>query len=212
MKQDHCEIPLGFNSKTSSEGLHICYLYSDEDERRRVMRDFVSAGLGNNERILYLVDRSSPEEFIERMREDGLDLKQVDEQFQLYPALETLCPNGHFDSQAMLGMAGDFYRTALKLGYEGARGIGEMGWVLRDDCVQWKDLLRHEALLNETLKEHPLTACCQYDLRNFSGAQILDILSVHPQMIVRGQLVKNPYYMEPQTFLDALEGGEGQPV
>ena len=29
---------------------------------------------------------------------------------------------------------------------------------------------------------------------------MLNVLSVHPVMIVRGQLVQNPYYVEPETF------------
>jgi hypothetical protein len=29
----------------------------------------------------------------------------------------------------------------------------------------------------------------------------MDMLSVHPMMIVRGQLVKNPSYVEPKVFL-----------
>jgi len=45
------------------------------------------------------------------------------------------------------------------------------------------------------------TACCQYDARRFSGELIMDVLSVHPAMIVRGQLVKNPFNIEPDVFL-----------
>ena len=33
----------------------------------------------------------------------------------------------------------------------------------------------------------------------------MDVLSVHPVMIVRGQLVKNPYYIEPTIFLEKLK-------
>ena len=32
----------------------------------------------------------------------------------------------------------------------------------------------------------------------------MDVLSVHPVMIVRGQLVQNPYYIEPDEFLKKL--------
>lgn len=34
---------------------------------------------------------------------------------------------------------------------------------------------------------------------------MMDVLSVHPVMIVRGQLVKNPYYMDPAVFLEKLK-------
>jgi len=32
----------------------------------------------------------------------------------------------------------------------------------------------------------------------------MDVLNVHPVMIVRGQLVKNPFYLEPDIFLEKL--------
>ena len=64
------------------------------------------------------------------------------------------------------------------------------------------DLLRYEAELNHILEDHPLTTVCQYDARRFDGALIMDMLSVHPMMIVRGQLVKNPSYVSPEIFLE----------
>ena len=33
----------------------------------------------------------------------------------------------------------------------------------------------------------------------------MDVLSVHPMMIVRGQIVKNPFYIEPEEFLSQLK-------
>jgi hypothetical protein len=33
----------------------------------------------------------------------------------------------------------------------------------------------------------------------------MEVLSVHPVMIVRGQLVKNPYFVEPDEFLSKLK-------
>ena len=62
-------------------------------------------------------------------------------------------------------------------------------------------LMEYEALVNNVLKTHPITAVCQYDANRFSGATIVDVLKVHPMMIVRGQIVRNPYYMKPEDFL-----------
>jgi hypothetical protein len=59
----------------------------------------------------------------------------------------------------------------------------------------------YEARLTQLLVQHPYTACCQYDARRFSGQVLMDVLSVHPLMIVRGQLVKNPYFVEASVFL-----------
>jgi hypothetical protein len=40
----------------------------------------------------------------------------------------------------------------------------------------------------------PVTAICQYDTRLFDGETLYRLLTVHPMMIVRGRVVRNPYY------------------
>ena len=36
----------------------------------------------------------------------------------------------------------------------------------------------------------------------------MDVLNVHPVMIVRGQLIKNPYYIEPDIFMEKFKTKE----
>ena len=76
-----------------------------------------------------------------------------------------------------------------------------MSWCLVEGRADKASLLEYEARLNMLVAEHPITACCQYDVRRFDGRTIMDVLAVHPVMIVRGQVVKNPYYTDPNEFL-----------
>ena len=62
-------------------------------------------------------------------------------------------------------------------------------------------LLEYESRVSLLLREHPVTAVCQYDARCFSGAMIMDILKVHPMMVVRGSVVHNPFFIPPEEFL-----------
>ncbi|MDP7287464.1 MAG: MEDS domain-containing protein [Phycisphaerae bacterium] len=110
-------------------------------------------------------------------------------------------PGGGFTPQEMLDVVEAFYHKAIDEGYTGARGSGEMTWSLQEGLADVGDLLEYEAKLTGVLKLHPYTAVCQYDARRFSGEMIMDILSVHPVMIVRGQLVKNPHFIDPEQFL-----------
>ena len=110
-----------------------------------------------------------------------------------------------FDPEEMLEIAKNFYCQATENeGYTGARGTGEMTWCLADGRVDAYSLMNYEARLNQLLAEFPCTACCQYDARRFDGALIMDVLKVHPVVIIRGQLVKNPYYIEPEIFMEEL--------
>lgn len=45
MKTKRRRIPLGFTRETVEEGQHICYLYNDDFERRRVMAKYLEPEL-----------------------------------------------------------------------------------------------------------------------------------------------------------------------
>ena len=55
------------------------------------------------------------------------------------------------------------------------------------------------------LRDHPVNAVCQYDATKFSGSTIMEILKVHPYMIVRGKVVHNPYYVTPEEYLESIK-------
>ncbi len=38
----------------------------------------------------------------------------------------------------------------------------------------------------------------------------MDVLSVHPMMIVRGQLMQNPYFIDPDEFMQRLKNRGNQ--
>jgi hypothetical protein len=79
-------------------------------------------------------------------------------------------------------------------------------------CLIYSDdperLMEYEAMVNDVLVTHPITAICQYDANCFDGATILDVLRVHPMMIVQGQIVRNYYYMKPEDFIKDYTGGK----
>lgn len=201
MAKAYREISLGFSKEKFREGLHIIYVYNDDYERKKTMAKFLQQGLLDNEKVLYLVDDISPDEMRKELLALNVDVDKRQKDFDLKQGHYTLCPNKYFSRDFMLGMVGDYYDDAIKEGYAGSRGAGEMSWALAEGRATVPDLLDYEASLNDILKDHPLTTICQYDARRFDGGLIMDMLSVHPMMIVRGQLVKNPSYVTREIFL-----------
>jgi hypothetical protein len=101
----------------------------------------------------------------------------------------------------MLGLLKQFYENSVNNKNEGARVIGEM--VPEIEHIEGGSrLMEYESKVSLLLKRYPITAVCQYDARAFDGATIMDILKVHPYMIVRGSVVHNPFYITPEEFLD----------
>ena len=201
MDKKHREISLGFTSEVFPEGQHILYIFNDDDERRRTMARYLESGLLGGEKVLYLADSITPEELTDHLEGLGVDVRSREADCVLSDATPAYCPNGCFSCQEMLDVVGQFYEKAIEEGYTGARGTGEMTWALQEGRAKMEDLLEYEVELTDILGEHPYTACCQYDARRFDGGTIMDVLSVHPVMIVQGQLVKNPHYVNPRAYL-----------
>jgi hypothetical protein len=194
-------IPLGFTEERIYEGTHICLLFNDERERLQVVARYLESGMSEGEKILYLADSMTPNEMLDRLEALGVKARSKSG-FQMGDAVTTYCAGGSFSSEDMLAAVRDFYLGALKEGNPGARGTGEMSWCLVKGRVELSALMDYEARLTLLLEEFPYTACCQYDTRRFDGNTIMDVLSVHPMTIVRGQLVKNPFFVDPRRFLE----------
>jgi hypothetical protein len=186
-------VPLGFTPELFPEGTHICYLYSDEDERKRFMSSYVRSGIDDHEFVTYLPD--SEADMVERaIAALGIAPSQVPkDQLSLAAAMDVYCPGGEFVPDTMLDRLRKMYAD-LPPAFRGARVAGEMSWALRD-VPGVERLVEYEGRINELLKRYPITTLCQYDTREFSGATIFELLNVHPIMIVHGQIMRNPFYV-----------------
>lgn len=193
-------VSLGFTDRTVPAGTHMCFIYDGEAERRSVMAKYLHSGLDAGEKVAYFAD--AEDEARSWLADLGVDASaEVYRNLQLAEASTVYTPDGHFDPDSMFTTLRRF-RDALKDGdYSGARASGEMSWALRG-VPGSERLVEYEAGLNHVLPECGITGICQYDVRRFDGATILDVLRVHPLMVVRGQVVENPYYMTPEQFLE----------
>jgi len=199
-------ISLGFDDEPWPAGTHMCMIFDDEAERRMVIAKFLQSGLDANEQVSYFVDTSSPEELRRSLGEDGMSLPDEGDggQFRIVPADEAYCPGGTFDVDLLMGKRLARYQQILSDGYVGARVTGEMSWSRRG-LPGSERVVEYEVRLNTSeARKVPTTGLCQYDARLFDGKALHDILSVHPMMIVHGQVLRNPFYVEPEEFLAKL--------
>lgn len=206
MDQTQRQVKMGFTNERFPAGTHMCLIYDNEGERRRVVGKFLDAGLHEHEKTAYFADAMSPAEVETWLREMGVDVPRTGNApaFSVTVAEKTYCPDGKFAPEAMLSTLRTYHKTFVDEGYPGGRVSGEMTWALRGIPGSGR-LMEYEALVNDVLVTHPITAICQYDARRFGGALVFDVLKVHPMMVVHGQIVRNPYYMRPKEFLMARQ-------
>ena len=211
MNQKLQRVDMGFTEETLPVGTHMCMIYSDDKERLDLIPKFFNAGIKAGEKLLYLVDTMSPEDFLKFLNENGVKVPEngLKDQLTVTRTEDSYCQGGHFITQRMLDFWRDLYIDGKKAGFSNLRGSGEMTWSVIS-IPGSEQLVEYEAALNDLFSLYPITVICQYDANKFDGGTILNILKVHPMMIVHGQIVQNPYYIPPQEFLKSYKVKDNQ--
>ncbi|MDF9393193.1 MULTISPECIES: MEDS domain-containing protein [Methylococcus] len=191
-------VSLGFTAELFPPGTHMCYLYNDDRERLAIISEFVRAGIKAGEKIGYFVEEMTPSALRDYFA--GLGIVPPEEaQLEIDPAVDVYCPDGRFSPDRMLDRLRSAYEDGSREGFNGVRLTGEMHWALRGVPGSGR-LAEYESRINLLMVDCPLTVICQYDANHFDGATLFRVLNAHPMMIVRGQVVHNPYYLPPQEY------------
>lgn len=196
------------HSAKSTEGFHVCHIYNEDRERAKMMAEFFKEALNEGNKILCVVDTISPHEISEELDHLGIDPQTIETGFVKIDNESAYNPSGNFDPDSVLTNIGSYVKQAKQDGFTGLHISGDMAWVLRDK-ISTPQLMEYETKVLDYQKITPCTAICEYDARKFDGGLIMDILSVHPLMLVRGQIVKNPFFITPKEFLRQYDARRG---
>lgn len=194
--------PLGFTDQLFPAGSHICQIYSDDEERLTSLLGFLESGLKNGEKAACFTSKLDDATLANHLQERGLCFSQLIQSKALTKAgtSEVYFQDGKFDPDRMLGLLRQFYQDSVSQGFTAARVIGEM--VAEVHLMQGGNrLMEYESRVSLLMREYPVTAVCQYDAKVFDGATIMQVLTVHPLMVIRGAVVHNPYYIPPEEYL-----------
>lgn len=197
------QVSCGFTEQKFPKGMHICYLYNDENERQHTIAQFIQSGLLAGEKVVYLADipvTSSTDDMDAHLSQLGIippcDLKP--DQLVLSQAEAAYCPDGTFIPERMIDYWRSFFSQARHESFAGARVTGETSWICKGmpGIERW---VEYEAMVNNLVAELPVHGViCQYDTNKIDGAMLFDVLNVHSMMIVAGQVVHNPYFQQPK--------------
>jgi hypothetical protein len=196
------QVSLGFTRQDFPAGVHVCQIFSKDEERLDAVLKFLCSGLEAGERVACFTDDLDDTRLGSYLAERAQSLAEhtASGAFSKTGASEVYFADGRFDPDRLLSLLRKFHQDALADGFPAARVIGEMmADVLR--VAGLARLLEYEARVSLLLREHPITAVCQYDATAFDGATIMQILKVHPLMVIRNAVVHNPFYVPPEDFL-----------
>lgn len=198
-------ISLGFTEQKFPPGMHICQIFNNDAEREDALLKFLLSGLQGGECLCCFSEKVRESLLETFLAQNGISYSSVKDsgRLQLSGTNEIYFADDRFDPARMLDLLTRYHQDSVVQGYPAARVIGEMTPAI-EHVHGGNRLLEYESKVSLLLQEHPVTAVCQYDARAFSGSTIMDILKVHPLMMMRGTVVHNPYYIAPETFLAGL--------
>jgi hypothetical protein len=88
------------------------------------------------------------------------------------------------------------------------RMVADMGWAAGLPSVA-EDLIEFEARANFLHARHRHVVICAYDVGQFDGAFVVEILRTHPMVLIGGVLHENPFFVAPDELLRERDGSLG---
>lgn len=195
----------GLPGVTITPGDHICAFYRGAAQRNDVLLPYLREAIMAGDKCICVMDDPDTDE-LTRQLATQVDVAPARRsgQFDLMSSEDTYLAGGYFVTDEMI----DFWERgvggAVGAGYGFVRAVGEMTWALRD-LPGVEQLLAYEACLNRFLPRYPQVVLCLYDLERFSdGNVLLDLMRTHPKVLLSGQILDNPWYMDPDDYLATL--------
>jgi hypothetical protein len=190
----------GIDDVSLQPGSHVCAFYRGAMDRDRLLTAYFGTGLTAGDKCICIVDSPDTASRLELLRHSTAGPSLPDGQFDVHLPESTYLAGGRFTSSEMLTFWTESLIKAEIEGYSFCRLAGEMTWALRD-MPGVEHLAGYESELNRVTSGSAAIVLCLYDLDLFSGEVVVNIVKTHPQVLIQGILVENPYYVGPDEFL-----------
>jgi MEDS: MEthanogen/methylotroph, DcmR Sensory domain len=194
-------VPSGIDEIELVPGSHVCAFYRGDSDRDRLLDAYLGAGLTAGDKCICVVDSAHTAKRLGSLA--PASGPPGDGQMDIHLPETTYLAGGEFTPSDMLTFWTNGMTNAALEGYSFCRLVGEMTWALRD-APGVEHLVGYESELNRVTPAYPVVVLCLYDLDRFSGEVVVNIVKTHPQVLVRGILVENPYYVGPDEFLRSV--------
>lgn len=180
-------------------GDHACLLFTSDEERASVLRDFVLGGLDADDKILYLTAEPAPpgpDALLRRCRLASVPAVPAG-RLEVVALAEFLTAEGRFEPAAVLARL----RTAADRSQaEGRRALRVAGDLCADGVPDLPRLLEYEALLDGEFGSGRALAVCQYDLRRCGPGAPDALESAHAGSVEADPLVRTADLVVVRTY------------
>lgn len=200
---DQRKVNMGFGGYQCNWGLHLAGLYETEKERDEILFGYFNQGLKEGDLPFYCPAERSMKDFkikFSNCYPEHKDKLENKNKMALYPVQELYYPEGTFSPWIMDKGLNEFYQNSQKNGRRNVRATAEMVWALK--AIPGKEhLMAYESRLNYFIPGKPWISICLYNITKFTGDVIMDVLKTHPFTLNGGIITQNPYYVDPDEYL-----------
>jgi hypothetical protein len=197
--------PIHFAGTQLGEARHVCAFFNSDEEEYRVLLPFIKEGFACGNKAVHVVNPDRRHDHLERLAAVGIDSLAAEQsgQFDLRTNTETYLRDGRFDQDRMLEVFEQLACDNALTGFPLSRIVCHMDWAAAGRS-HVDDLVEFESRVNDVWSRHDDVVICVYDLAQFGGDTVIDIMRTHPMILIGGILQQNPFFVPPAQFLIEL--------
>ena len=194
-------VSLGFNGLEAQPGTHICGIYAGERQLNEIVVPFLETGLRAGDKCMCIVDSVEPGEIITNLDPDLDPRHRADvNQLVVMRSSHVFCRSGKFSANETIGLWKAAVSEAMyDSRFEMVRTVNT--WSQHDVVVNPEEHLLLESEMNRVMPLYRQVMLCLYDLEQFGGTLIFDLLTTHSRLLLGGLLLENPYYKTPAEVM-----------
>ncbi len=142
---------------------HVILFYDTPENKRKILFNFLAAGLEKGKGALYICSEEKPEQVRSEMEAFGIEVKKIEKEGALMIRNydEWYIENGQAECDKILAHLKEAYEKFQEKGLKGLRGIGEAACFFKHDKV--RELLRLEYAAHRVLQV-PIEGICTYSI------------------------------------------------
>lgn len=194
-------VSLGFNGLEAQPGTHICGIYAGERQLKDIVVPFLETGLRAGDKCMCIVDSINPGQIIDQLDPEVDARHRADvSQLVVMRSSHVFRRSGRFSANETIGL----WKVAISEAmydsrFEMVRAVNT--WSQQDVVVDPEEHLMLESEMNRIMPLYKQVMLCLYDLEQFGGSLIFDLLRTHSRLLLGGLLLENPYYQTPESVM-----------
>jgi hypothetical protein len=192
---------VGIGGMVLNPGDHICAFYRGSDGRNEILIPYLEEGLKEGEKCICFLEIGA-ERSVRDLLESRAPADLMARHLSVLDFTQTYLRDGRFTQEQWFDFLDQSLSAVINVeGYPCARAAGEMSWSLQKTCPGVEELCSYEAKINWFAPRYPQILLCMYDLDQFTGDVVVDVLKTHPKVLLNNMMIENPYYVDPAEFL-----------